>query len=310
MAHIRVEGVSKSYGRTLVLNEVSFEVPPGSVTGLLGPNGAGKTTLLRLMVALGRPDAGELLFDGSRYASLPNPTGTVGCLLDPAAHHPGRSVAETVTLQARYMGVSPPRALASLDSIGLGAVRRRRFGALSLGMKQRIGILIALLGEPTHLLLDEPMNGLDIETSAWVRERIMGFAAQGGCVLISSHLLQELQSFADRIVVISRGRLAFAGGIEETEVPEACTVRSPDWAVLEDVLSKAGILFSATSVAGRLAVSAPPATVGRLAFAHQVLLEELVPGQDRSLESFYLRVTQGEFGPNVGNAPERAVVVR
>ena len=294
-------GLSKSYGHTRVLNEVSFGVPAGSITGLLGPNGAGKTTLLRLMVGLGRPDLGEALFDGQRYVDLAEPTSVVGCLLDASAHHPGRSVSETVVLHARYIGLSARRAVGELVDVGLGPVLKRRFGALSLGMRQRVGLAIALLGRPTHLLLDEPMNGLDVETAAWVRDRIVSFARQdGGCVLISSHLLQELQSFADRIVVISQGQLAFEGGIEQTRNERSCIVLAPDTAGLLTALNAAGVGFAPPGPDGRVAVRASSATVGGLAHRHGLLIEELVPGDARALESFYMAITKGEFRPESG----------
>lgn len=308
VARIEVAGISKSYGRTSVLNGVSFSVPAGSVTGLLGPNGAGKTTLLRLMVGLGRPDGGQALFDGRRYVDLADPTSVVGCLLDASAHHPGRSVAETVVLHAHYIGMSARRATDDLIDVGLGPVLKRRFGALSLGMRQRVGLAIALLGRPTHLLLDEPMNGLDVETSAWVRERIVAFARRdGGCVLISSHLLQELQSFVDRIVVISQGNLAFEGDIEQTRNERSCIVFAPDVDGLARVLTAAGVGFAHPGSDGRVAVGASASTVGRLAHRHHLLIEELVPGEARALESFYLAVTKGEFSPE-GGAPDGSSV--
>lgn len=301
MARIEVAGLSKSYGRTNVLNRVSFGVPAGSITGLLGPNGAGKTTLLRLMVGLGRPDEGQALFGGQRYVDLAEPTSVVGCLLDASAHHPGRSVSETVVLHARYIGLSAKRATEELMGVGLGPVLKRRFGALSLGMRQRVGLAIALLGRPTHLLLDEPMNGLDVETAAWVRERISGFAHRdGGCVLISSHLLQELQSFADRIVVLSQGRLAFEGGIEQTRNERSCIVLAPDTNGLVGALRSAGVGFEPPGPDGRIAVRAPAATVGGLAHRHSLLIEELVPGEARALESFYMTITKGDFSPEGG----------
>lgn len=303
MAGIEVSALSKTYGRASVLNRVSFGVPAGSVTGLLGPNGAGKTTLLRMMVGLGRPDEGHALFDGRRYVDLPRPTSVVGCLLDASAHHPGRSVSETVVLHARYIGMSTSRAKAELADVGLGPVLKRRFGALSLGMRQRVGLAIALLGRPTHLLLDEPMNSLDIETAAWVRERITGFAHRdGGCVLISSHLLQDLQSFADRIVVISQGNLVFEGGIGQTHNQQSCVVRAPDLDGLMDVLKGAGVGFDVPGPDGRITIRASAATVGGLAHRHHVLIEELVPGEARALESFYLSVTKGDFSAGGRNA--------
>ena len=298
MASIEVSSLSKAYGRTSVLFRVSFSVPAGSITGLLGPNGAGKTTLLRMMVGLGRPDEGQALFDGRRYVDLARPTAVVGCLLDASAHHPGRSVAETAGLHARYIGMRASEAKAELASVGLGPVLGRRFGTLSLGMRQRVGLAIALLGQPSHLLLDEPMNSLDIETAAWVRERLIGFTHHdGGCVLISSHLLQDLQSFADRIVVISQGNLVFEGAIGETLSHESCVVRTPDLSALSTALTAEGVSFAEPGPDGRVAVRATAAAVGRLAHRHQILIEELAPGDARSLESFYMSVTKGDFQP-------------
>lgn len=294
---IEVVTLQKAYATNQVLRGVDFVVPDGSITGLLGPNGSGKTTLLRCMVGLARADAGEAFFDGTPYVRLAAPGASVGCLLDATAHHPGRSTRETVTLRALALGVPAKRVDEVLRLVGLESAASRRFGALSLGMKQRVGIATALLGRPRHLLLDEPTNGLDIETIRWVRDLLVRFAHdEGGSVLISSHLLQELQTFADRVVILDAGRVAYEGPVAATLDQASCTVRTPDPGRLASALASAGIA-ARSDVTGTLVALAPADVVGDLAWRAGLPLHELVPGQDRSLEQFYLSVTQGSYTP-------------
>jgi ABC-2 type transport system ATP-binding protein len=210
---IRIEHLTKRYGRRLVVDDASFTCPPGSITGFLGPNGAGKSTTLRVLTGLATPTAGQATVCGARYAELPNPGRTVGVLLDAAAQHPGRTGLETLRLATRLLGLPQQRAEEMLHAVGLGDAGRRRVGAYSLGMRQRLGIGVALLGEPSVLVLDEPANGMDPAGIRWLRDLLREFAAAGGTVLLSSHLLAEVQSTADRLVVITGGRVVAEGDL-------------------------------------------------------------------------------------------------
>mgnify|MGYP001066860451 CR=1 FL=1 len=205
---IEVQGLTKRYGDRTVVDHVSFTCRPGTVTGFLGPNGAGKSTTLRMLCGLTRPSAGTATVTGRPYRDLPNPARKVGVLLDASAQHPGRTGREVLTLAAMTIGVDPSRVPDMLERVGLdGRAGRRRVRAYSLGMRQRLGIALALLGDPEVLILDEPANGLDPEGIAWMRRLLRGFADRGGTVLLSSHLLAEVEAIADRIVVINAGRI-------------------------------------------------------------------------------------------------------
>jgi ABC-2 type transport system ATP-binding protein len=208
---ITVDSLSKSYAGTPVVRDVSFTCAPGTITGFLGPNGAGKSTTLRMITGLTRPDAGASAIAGTPFARLPNPARVVGTLLDPSAMHPGRTGRGTLAIAARMADVPFARVNEMLALVGLESAGGRRVGAYSLGMRQRLGIAHALLGAPGVLILDEPANGLDPEGIAWMRRLLRDFADRGGTVLLSSHLLSEVQASADHLVVISAGRVVAAG---------------------------------------------------------------------------------------------------
>ena len=215
-AAIEVAGLSKSYGRQQVVADVSFTVRPGSVTGFLGPNGAGKSTTLRILVGLAGPSSGRACVLGGAYAALPNPGLRVGVLLDASAQHNGRSGREALALSALVMGLPARRADEMLERVGLSqAEGRRRIGNYSLGMRQRLGIAHALLGYPDLLILDEPANGLDPAGIHWMRTLLRDFADRGGAVLLSSHLLREIEVIADHLVVIGGGRVLADGTRQE-----------------------------------------------------------------------------------------------
>jgi ABC-2 type transport system ATP-binding protein len=215
-AAIEVAGLRKVYGRQPVVDNVSFTVRPGSVTGFLGPNGAGKSTVLRILVGLSSPSSGRATVLGGAYAALPNPGLRVGVLLDASAQHNGRSGREALALSALVMGLPARRADEMLDRAGLSrAEGRRRTGTYSLGMRQRLGIAHALLGDPELLILDEPANGLDPAGIHWMRTLLRDFAGHGGAVLLSSHLLREIEVVADHIVVVGSGRVLADGTREE-----------------------------------------------------------------------------------------------
>ncbi|WP_130866381.1 ABC transporter ATP-binding protein [Acidipropionibacterium timonense] len=205
---ITVTHLTKTYGHLTAVDDVSFTVEPGSVTGFLGPNGAGKSTTLRCIVGLARPTSGTITVLGQPFRSLPNPAAQVGVLLDASAMHPGRTGRETLTVAATTIGAPRARVDEVLELAGLTAKEgRRRVGAYSLGMRQRLGVAAALLGRPQVLILDEPVNGLDPQGIRWMRTLLRDFADRGGAVLLSSHLLHEVQLIADRIVMIGSGRI-------------------------------------------------------------------------------------------------------
>ncbi len=208
---ITATSLTKRYGRVTAVGDVTFSCPPGTVTGFLGRNGAGKSTTLRMIAGLTRPDAGRAAIAGQPFTELANPARTVGTLLDAAAFHNGRSGRETLRLACTVAGVPRSRAEELLDAVGLTADAGRRVGGYSLGMRQRLGLAHALVGQPSVLILDEPANGLDPEGIAWIRTLLRDFAGRGGTVLLSSHLLAEVQATADHLVIIDRGRVIASG---------------------------------------------------------------------------------------------------
>lgn len=292
---IRVAGLAKSYRGTRVLRDVSFDCPGGSITGLLGPNGSGKSTTMRAMLGLTRPDAGSIVFDGLAYRDVPVPGRVVGAVLDPLAHHPGRTVDETLAAAATLMDVPVHHSREMVASLGLGSVRRRRFGALSLGMKQRVSLAIALLGRPRHLVLDEPMNGLDVETSAWLRDALVRHAhTQGGAVLVSTHLLHELQTFADRIVILSRGCTTYSGAVATPDAIARADVVAVDAGQMRRALRAHGLAFAEDESTGRFRVTASVRAVSEVCIQERVVVDELTPVRE-SIEDAYLRLTEGEY---------------
>ncbi|MEE8602829.1 ABC transporter ATP-binding protein [Euzebya tangerina] len=213
---IEINALTKTFGPVTAVDDVTFRCTPGTITGFLGPNGAGKTTTMRLMVGLMRPDAGAVTFDGRAYEALPNPGRHVGVLLDASAQHAGRTGREALTIAARVMGVEAGRVEEVLDLVGLTEDEAgRRLRTYSLGMQQRLGIGVALLGDPPVLMLDEPANGLDPGGIRWMRHLLADHRGRGGTVLLSSHLLHEVEQVADRLVLIGRGRLVAQGSREE-----------------------------------------------------------------------------------------------
>jgi ABC-2 type transport system ATP-binding protein len=204
---IEVNELSKRYRSTVAVDGLSFAVKPGMVTGFLGPNGAGKTTTMRILLGLAAPTAGEALVGGRAYPSIRHPLHEVGALLDANAAHPGRSAANHLRWLAKTNGIGPGRISSTLEYVGLAGVAHKRVGGFSLGMRQRLGIAAALLGDPGVLVFDEPVNGLDPPGVRWIRELMRGLAAEGRTVLVSSHLMTEMELTADRLIIIGRGRL-------------------------------------------------------------------------------------------------------
>jgi ABC-2 type transport system ATP-binding protein len=216
---IEIESVTKRRGRRTVLSSVSFRARPGRVTGFVGPNGAGKSSTLRILLGLDRATSGRALVGGRRYCDLPQPLRTVGALLDGGGAHPSRTARAHLAWIAASQGISRRRIDEVLDLVGLRGDARRRAGTYSLGMGQRLGLAAALLGDPEVLVLDEPVNGLDPAGVLWIRDLVRGRAAQGGTVLMSSHLMGELAEVADDIVVIADGRITAAGSIDDVVAP-------------------------------------------------------------------------------------------
>src|SRR6478735_3185190 len=238
---ITTTGLTKSYGTSRVVNDVTMHCEPGTITGFLGPNGAGKSTTLKMIVGLARPDRGTSTVDGRPFVELPNPARVVGTLLDPSAMHSGRTGRGTLTIAARMAGVSTARVGQLLEEVGLADAADGRVGAYSLGMRQRLGIAQSLIGDPHVLILDEPANGLDPEGIAWMRELLRGFADRGGTVLLSSHLLHEVQATVDHLVVIAEGAVVASGPLDDLLASTSLLVRAHQPKALAAALKVAGI---------------------------------------------------------------------
>jgi ABC-2 type transport system ATP-binding protein len=225
MTAIAVRGLTKNFGRVRAVRDLTFDVPAGQITGFLGPNGAGKTTTLRMLLGLIRPTSGVALIDGRRYAELARPRRVVGAVLEATGAHPGRSGRAHLRILAQVTGVPDSRVDAVVDQVGLAGAERRRVGGYSLGMRQRLGLAAALLGDPRVLVLDEPAGGLDPAGMAWLRGLLRDLAAEGRTVLISSHVLSEVAQTVDQVVIINAGLLRFAGPLRELGDLEASFLR-------------------------------------------------------------------------------------
>src|SRR3954470_18684751 len=294
---VEVSGLSKSFGQVRAVSDLSFTVEPGSVTGFLGPNGAGKTTTLRMILGLMHPDAGTATFDSAPYAALNAPLRTVGAVLE-TAFHPARSGRNHLRVYCRAAGIPLSRADEVLVQVGLADAADRRAGGYSLGMRQRLALATALLGDPAVLVLDEPANGLDPEGIQWLRGFLRHLAHdQGRTVLVSSHLLSEVEQTADRVVIVGAGRLVREGTIAQlrsgADGAGTVLVRSPQAARFAEVLRAEGVPVAledgdALTVTGR-----PPADVGRRAFAAGIELHEL-RAETSGLEEIYFKLTAGQ----------------
>ena len=288
---ITIENLSKTYGGTSVVRDISFTARPSRVTGFLGPNGAGKSTSMRMMVGLTTPTSGTATINGRRFVDLPNPGREVGVMLDASAQHAGRTGRETLTIAQRMMGVPANRVAELLELVSLTATEAdRRVGAYSLGMRQRLGIAAALIGDPQVLILDEPANGLDPAGIRWMRDLLRDYADQGGTVLLSSHLLNEIEIIADDIVMIGQGRIVCQGSKADLLQAAGTVVRSGDIPALQRALETAGV--SATiSEDGSLRTEADPVRVGRAAYDGGVALTELRTADSGGLEEMFLELT-------------------
>ncbi|MET0967166.1 MAG: ATP-binding cassette domain-containing protein [Nakamurella sp.] len=287
---ITAENLTKRYHQHVAVNDVSFTCEPGTITGFLGPNGAGKSTTLRMLTGLTPPTAGRATIAGSPYVELPNPGRLVGVMLDAAAQHPGRTGAETLRLSARLLDLPKTRAAEMLELVGLGAAGKRRVGDYSLGMRQRLGIGSALIGDPAVLVLDEPANGMDPEGIRWMRELLRDFASRGGTVLLSSHLLGEVQATVDRLVVIGSGRIVADGSLDDLLAGGRTVVRGLDPIALAQQLRAAGYSVDAGQH-GALSVDAGAEEIGRLAAASGQVLLELRDAGTAGLEELFFSLT-------------------
>lgn len=288
---IKIENVTKRYGDFTAVSDVSFQAHRGRVTGFLGPNGAGKSTSMRIMVGLTPADSGRVTIDGSQYHEIANPGRLVGVLLDASAQHNGRTGREVLRISADTMGAPRKRVEEMLALVGLSDNEaKRRVRNYSLGMRQRLGIANALLGEPEVLILDEPVNGLDPAGIHWMRGMLRHFADNGGTVLLSSHLLHEVEQVADDLVLIGNGRIAAAGAKESLLQRQGCHVQTIDPEALESGLQARGLSFSASGN-GVYVVEADPVEVGRAATQAGAVLVELRQGDGAGLEDLFFQLT-------------------
>ncbi|WP_027659407.1 ABC transporter ATP-binding protein [Salinispora fenicalii] len=296
---IRVSGLTKIYGNVRAVNNLSFRVEPGRVTGFLGPNGAGKTTTLRMLLSLVTPTAGQATIGGRRYADLTAPLRHVGAVLEASSAHKGRTGINHLRMICTAAGLPRSRADEVLAQVGLAPAARRKFKGYSLGMKQRLGIAAAMLGDPRVLILDEPANGLDPEGIRWMRGFLKSLAAEGRTVLVSSHLLSEMQLLADDVVIIAAGQLVRQGPVDQVIGSMAQTarvrVRTPQAETLRTALEKASATVEVDDQGALLVGGVDGATVGRAALAAGVELHELATERP-DLEGVFLELTAGKAG--------------
>ncbi|HEY6782284.1 MAG TPA: ABC transporter ATP-binding protein [Candidatus Dormibacteraeota bacterium] len=295
---IVASGLTKLFGEIKAVDGLSFSVEPGSVTGFLGPNGAGKTTTLRMILGLATPTAGTGTINGVTYAHLPDPGRTVGAVLEATSFHPGRSARNHLRVFCAAAGLPDKRADEVLEWVGLTQAARYPVRGFSLGMRQRLGLATALLGNPRVLLLDEPANGLDPEGIAWLRGLLRHFAdVDGRTVLISSHVLSEVEQTVDRVVIIARGRLIYEGKLADLEGASAgVVVRTPTPESLSMALAPLHAKVTPRADGSLAIVGATPEAVGRLAWEAHVELHELRAGSS-SLEETFLRLTAEPSAP-------------
>ncbi|MFH8488677.1 ABC transporter ATP-binding protein [Streptomyces longisporoflavus] len=290
---IELEGLTKRYGEKMAVNNLTFTVHPGIVTGFLGPNGAGKSTTMRMMLGLDNPTAGAARIDGKRYAQLKDPLKYIGALLDAKAMHGGRSAFNHLLCLAQSNGIPRARVHEVLDTVGLTQVAGKKAKGFSLGMGQRLGIAGALLGDPEILMFDEPVNGLDPEGIHWIRNLMKSLASQGRTVFVSSHLMSEMALTADHLVVIGQGRLladtSMADFIRQNS-RSYVRLRTPQRERLLDVLRQEGVAVVEAGNGTFEVDGTPPEDLGELAARHQLVLHELSP-QQASLEEAFMRLT-------------------
>ena len=301
---IVVAGLSKTFGTVHAVDNLSFTVEPGSVTGFLGPNGAGKTTTLRMLLGLVTPSSGTATIGGVPYGQISHPMRTVGAVLEASSFHPGRTARNHLRVYAAASGVPDHRADEVLAQVGLTDAANRKVKGFSLGMRQRLGLAFALLGNPQVLLLDEPANGLDPEGIRWLRGFQRSLADEGRTVLVSSHLLTEVQQSADRVVILSQGKLVREGSMEELErsAGETVVVSSPTLDQLGNALAATGAQITRSGPDQLRITGVPAAAVGHAAFGAGVELHELRT-ERADLEKLFFSLTEGQFHAPAGGPP-------
>ena len=299
MEPIVIQELTKRFGPVLAVSDLSFSVPAGRVTGFLGPNGAGKTTTLRILLGLVHPTTGSATINGIRYADLVNPARTIGAVLEATSFHPGRRARDHLRILATAAGIPLSRVEETLDRVGLGDAAHRRVGGFSLGMRQRLGLAVALLGDPEILILDEPTNGLDPDGVRWLRGVIRQLAAEGRTVLVSSHLLSEVAQTVDDVVIIAGGALVAHGPIadiaRQAAKQFAVLLRTPEPAEAQRVLTAAALDVTLDRDGALVVSGATPDTVGRAVAQAGLTLYEMRP-LDRTLEDVFLELTTTREG--------------
>lgn len=290
---IEVTGLTKRFGGVTAVDDLSFTVEPGRVTGFLGPNGAGKTTTLRSLLGLVRPTEGTATFGGTAYRDLAQPLATVGAALEAASFHPGRTARNHLAVYATAAGLPKARVQAVLEQVGIAQYGDRRVGGYSLGMRQRLGLAYTLLGDPGVLVLDEPINGLDPEGIKWIRGFLRSLAADGRTVLVSSHLLSEVQQSVDEVIIIARGKLVHTGSLAsvDTDAGHSVVVDSPDRPALASALQAAGLNFTEGRT-GFIVADGDAGRIGHIAFVAGVEVSAL-HRQKSGLEDSFLALVGG-----------------
>ena len=289
---ITLVDLTKRYRDTLAVDRLNFEITPGRVTGFLGPNGAGKSTTMRMILGLTLPTSGTSLIGNRPYSSLRDPLREVGALLDAGAVHPGRTAAAHLRALARSNRIQPSRVARVLDTVGLGAAADRKVGEFSLGMRQRLGVATAILGDPGVLLFDEPVNGLDPEGVVWIRRLMRSMASEGRTVLVSSHLMSEMEDTADQVIVMGRGRLLADAPMRELVGRTAPTVRirTPQVDALRRAVLEAGLTVEQTDAEELAVADVHPSDLGEIAFRIGARVHELTHARS-TLEDAYLQLT-------------------
>jgi ABC-2 type transport system ATP-binding protein len=308
---IEATNLTKRYGENLAVDDLTFEVRPGCVTGFLGPNGAGKSTTMRMIMGLDSPDGGSIAVNGRKYHELKSPLRQVGALLEARAIHPGRSAHAHLWMLARTNRIPRRRVDEVLELVGLTSVAQQRVGQFSLGMSQRLGIAVALLGDPGILMFDEPVNGLDTDGIRWVRQLLRTFASEGRAVFVSSHLMSEMAVTADHVVVIGKGRLIAQLPIGEFTAQNSnayVRIRSPELARLRSVLEEAGGRTDPEPNGSLSVRGISREEVGRVAWQHSIMLHELAT-QSATLEEAFVESTEGSV-PFSGSASQPAASPR
>ena len=305
---IEARGLTKRYGDKLAVDDLSFDVKPGCVTGFLGPNGAGKSTTMRMIMGLDEPDGGTVTVNGRRYHDLTRPLREVGALLEARAIHPGRSARAHLWMLARTNRIPRARVDEVLDLVGLSSVADQHVGQFSLGMSQRLGIAVALLGDPGVVMFDEPVNGLDTDGIRWVRGLLRRLASEGRAVFVSSHLMSEMALTADHVVVIGKGRLIAEMPIGEFTAQNSnafVRVRSPNTGQLRSALEEAGATITAGDNESLSVRGLSQERIGELAWSNHIVLHELAT-QSASLEEAFVESTEGnlEFSGGTSSTPE------